>query len=77
MKTFIQWCEEKQLPVDVPQGQDTTDEHRVRTGLSQNYPDAYVRGQYPHKYFNPTKGTADLDIEQPPSKKYGGQKAAE
>ena len=28
-----------------------------------NYPAGYVAGQYPHKYFNPIKATADLDIK--------------
>jgi hypothetical protein len=73
MKTFMQWAEENKLdlPVvadapdaqatDAPTGQKATAEDTKRTGYSANYPDAYVRGQYPHKYFNPIKATADLD----------------
>lgn len=41
----------------------TVEEKTKRTGLSANYPPAYVSSQYPHKHFNPTKATADLDIE--------------
>ena len=39
------------------------EEKTKRTGLSANYPPAYVSAQYPHKYFNPSKATADLDIK--------------
>ena len=70
MKTFIKWCEESKR--DLPE----IDENRMRTGLTQNYPDAYVRSQYPHKAFNPVKATADLDLQQKPAKNYAGQKAA-
>ena len=72
MKKFLQWAEELKLdlPVftDAPKAQKTTDENGKRTGLTANYPDAYVRHQYPHKYFNPIKATADLDLEQQPKK---------
>jgi len=74
MKTFLKWCEEEQIELRDVDAEKV--EHRVRTGLTQNYPDAYVRGQYPHKYFNPTKATADLDIAQKPATGYKGQKAA-
>lgn len=67
IKTFLQWAEEQkiQLPVvqDAPEAQPATTENGKRTGLSANYPAAYAAGQYPHKYFNPVKATADLDIQ--------------
>lgn len=72
MRTFTQWAEEKKLElpvlVDTKTGEVATGENTKRTGLSYNYPDLYVRGQYPHKYFNPMKATADLDLEQQPKK---------
>jgi hypothetical protein len=66
MKTFYQWAEENkiELPVLTTDSKDATSENRVRTGYSANYPPAYVSAQYPHKYFNPVKSTADLDAEQ-------------
>ncbi len=80
MKSFTQWCEEnkKDLSVltdvepteaDVDKGDDTTDENRTRTGAGPHYPDAYVRAQYPWKYFNPTLSTADLDLANAKKKK--------
>ena len=79
MKTFLQWVEENDL--ELPKMTDTdeptaaTGENRVRTGVTHNYPDAYVRSQYPHKYFNPTKATADLDLAQKPNGKKAGKAA--
>ena len=63
MQTFFQWCEEKKLDLPVEtEGQPATSENTKRTGLSFNYPDAYIRGQYPKDhYFNPMKATAELD----------------
>ena len=73
MKNFVQWCEEnkRELPelvtdTENQEGEESTGEQRVRTGLSANYPDAYVRAQYPHKWFNPRKATTDLDLESKP-----------
>jgi hypothetical protein len=68
MKTFKQWAEENklELPIvtDTTEKTDkTTDENRVRTGWSANYPPAYFSAQYPHKYVNPHKATADLDAQ--------------
>ena len=66
MKSFLDWIAEEKLdlPVvtDADEGEKTVEEKTKRTGLSANYPDAYVAGQYPHKYFNPIKATADLDL---------------
>jgi hypothetical protein len=72
MHTFLSWIQEQKL--ELPSFNDTKaaekveteskptiDEKRVRTGYSANYPPAYVSGQYPNKYFNPAKATADLD----------------
>jgi len=72
MKTFLQWAEDSDFDVTVPEiveinpAEKTKAENGVRTGVSQNYPDAYVRAQYPHKYFNPVKATADFDLEAKP-----------
>lgn len=67
MKTFFDWAKEQNLDIavvtDVEEGKATTKENRKRTGYSGNYPPAYVSGQYPNKYFNPSKATADLDKE--------------
>jgi len=61
MKTFMQWSEENkiELPVEAQGENADASENTHRAGASKNYPDAYVRGQYPHKYFNPTTSTAD------------------
>lgn len=63
MKTFLDWVkdEELELPVftDAQEGEEATRENTKRAGISANYPDAYVRAQYPHKYFNPITSTAD------------------
>jgi hypothetical protein len=62
MKTFTQWAEEKKLELPVV-------ENQTRTGQTHNYPDGYLRSQYPAGYFTPTKATAFLDAEQKPRKK--------
>lgn len=75
MKSFLDWLKEEKLetqPVET-QGteenlegsteEDTVEEKTKRTGLSANYPPAYVSAQYPHKHFNPSKATTDLDIQ--------------
>ena len=67
MKSFFDWIKEEKLELpsitDAADGKKTVEEKTRRTGLSANYPPAYVSGQYPHKYFNPSKATADLDIQ--------------
>ena len=66
MKSFLDWTKEEKLELptftDAPEAEKTVEEKTKRTGLNANYPDAYVAAQYPHKYFNPTKATADLDL---------------
>ncbi len=73
MKTFAQWAEENKLELPVlttaGEGEEATSEQKSRTGVGPQYPDAYHMGQYPHKYFNPTKATADLDVENAKKKK--------
>lgn len=82
MQSFLNWMKENKLenPADTDaapaeenleaqEAEDTTDENRVRTGYSGNYPDAYVAGQYPEKYFNPTKANADVEAENMKDKK--------
>lgn len=71
MKNFFTWVEDNGLNLptftdsakpeatDTPEGKNATAENTKRSGISQNYPDAYVRAQYPHKYFNPISSTAD------------------
>lgn len=67
MKSFLDWVRDESLDLPVvtaaDQGKKTIEEKTKRTGLSANYPAAYVAGQYPHKYFNPIKATTDLDIQ--------------
>jgi hypothetical protein len=75
MQTFLDWIKEQKLEAEAistdtntaekveVDAEPTTDENRVRTGYSANYPPAYVAAQYPSKYFNPRKATADLDAE--------------
>lgn len=75
MQTFLNWIKEQKLDTtlistDAPapektevEGEPATAENRVRTGYSANYPPAYVSAQYPEKYFNPRKATADLDAK--------------
>lgn len=73
MKSFLNWLKEEKLvlpevgenekTVEAPAAEKTVEEKTKRTGLSANYPAAYVSGQYPHKYFNPIKATTDLDIQ--------------
>jgi hypothetical protein len=76
MKSFLDWLKEEKLDLpavtdagegevnaDAPAEEKTVEEKTKRTGLSANYPPAYVSAQYPHKYFNPSKATADLDIK--------------
>ena len=79
MKTFLDWAKEEapevfelvtaQDTVDAEDAKDATSEQRFRTGWSANYPPAYVSAQYPNKYANPRKATADLDAEQMKKKK--------
>jgi hypothetical protein len=61
MNTFFQWIQENghKLPVEIEAEDADASENTHRAGVSHNYPDAYVRAQYPHKYFNPTTATAD------------------
>lgn len=76
MKSFFDWMKEEKLELptlsdtqtpeenlDAVATEKTVEEKAKRTGLSANYPPAYVSDQYPHKYFNPGKATADLDIQ--------------
>lgn len=66
MQTFLNWIKEQNLEVPVVDeagSKPATSENRKRTGYSANYPSAYVASQYPDKYFNPSKATADLDKE--------------
>ena len=80
MKTFLQWAEENKLDVttamDVEPAEKTIEEKRMRTGMTQNYPPIYSRGQYPELAQTPMKATAVLDFQQKPNSTYGGQKAA-
>jgi hypothetical protein len=76
MKSFLDWLKEEKLALpelsDATPSEEnlegsstdkTVEEKTKRTGLSGNYPPAYVSDQYPHKYFNPIKATTDLDIQ--------------
>lgn len=72
MKNFFQWAEEKNFDLsflkDTEEGKKATSENTKRSGISANYPDAYVRSQYPHKYFNPIAADADYKLEAKPKK---------
>ena len=67
MKTFLKWAEANKLELpavnDAAPAEKATTEQGLRTGVGAQYPDAYARSQYPHKYFNPIKATADLDLK--------------
>ncbi len=83
MQSFLNWMKENKLEgpavtdaapaednLEAQEAEDnTTDENRVRTGYSANYPDAYVSGQYPEKYFNPSKANADVEAKNMKDKK--------
>jgi hypothetical protein len=73
MKTFFQWVEDSNLDLPIvtsaPEGEEATNEDGFRTGYSHNYPDAYVRAQYPDGYAPPKKATAFLDKDNKPTKK--------
>lgn len=56
MKNFYDWCSDKKLTLP-------TSENTHRAGLSQEYPDGYVRNQYPDAYFAPTVATSYLDLQ--------------
>lgn len=74
MKTFLQWVEEekKDLPVISNDSDDdkkpSLQEKTKRGGIGNQYPDAYVRQQYPRKYFNPIAADADYKLSAAPHK---------
>lgn len=73
MKTFLQWleAEKKELPViDDSQDKDkpSLQEKTKRGGIGHQYPDAYVRWQYPHKYYNSIAADADYKLSAQPRK---------
>jgi len=79
MKTFLQWVESKKLELPVftdadNEGKPAVGENTKRSGISANYPDAYVRSQYPHKYFNPIASDADYKLSAKP--RSGGSNTA-
>jgi len=65
---FIEFCAVKGLPLPA-----THNENTKRAGVSQEYPDGYVRSQYPDAYFAPIVATAYLDLK---NAKSGNRKAA-
>lgn len=73
MIDFLQWVEEQNLELptltDAEEGnKEPVGENTKRSGISANYPDAYARGQYPHKYFNPVAADADYKLSAKPRK---------
>jgi hypothetical protein len=51
MKTFIEYCKSKELPI--------TEKAAVRSGIAHwAYPDGYMRSHYPSLYFTPTAADA-------------------
>lgn len=73
MKNFSQWAKETH-DEDVESLAGVETENTKRSGISANYPDGYVRSQYPHKYFNPIAADADYKLEAKPRK--GGSDTA-
>ena len=69
MKSFLQWAEENKVELPVFKDAEENDnqpalqEKTKRTGLSANYPKAYVSAQYPDLYWTPIKATAALDLK--------------
>lgn len=75
MLKFLQWVEANGLSLedsvtDAPaaekvdgNAEKATAENTKRSGISQNYPDAYARAQYPRKYFNSITSTADGKLD--------------
>ena len=54
MKKFLQWVQDKNLDVSLPQEENTK-----RAGMAHwAYPDAYARKQYPDSYFMPKAADA-------------------
>ncbi len=80
MIDFLKWVEEQNL--ELPTLADVEDEgkekpkseDRLRAGVRQNYPDAYARSQYPHKYFNPQAPETDYYMAAKP--RSGGKNTA-
>ncbi len=56
MKTFYQWAKDNNYELPLM-------ERGLRTGIHYPMPTGYVKHQYPHKYFNPSIATADLDLK--------------
>lgn len=66
MKTFLLWAKENKLALPTIEGEGekaNSSENTKRSAISNNYPDACVRGQYPRKYFNPITSTADGKLD--------------
>ncbi len=54
---FREWCKANKLELPV-------DENTKRSGIRPQYPDGYVRSQYPaDSYFMPYSATAALDLK--------------
>ena len=68
MLDFIQWCESKSLPLP------NISENTHRSGIRPQYPEGYVRSQYPNAYFAPTSATAFLDLKNARSGKFSSVK---
>lgn len=54
---FVKWCASKNLPLP------TMAENTHRSGQRPQYPDGYVRSQYPDAYFAPISATSFLDLK--------------
>ncbi len=61
MKTFLQWAQERNLNVEVPEPK--ADENTKRSGIRGAYPDGYVRSQYPDGYFPPIAADAPVQLK--------------
>jgi hypothetical protein len=54
-KTFIQWCEDKKYDLNF------LVERGLRTGMHYPMPTGYIKHAYPHKYYNASLATTDVD----------------
>lgn len=60
MKTFLQWADSRKI--EIPEV-NMKAENTKRSGIRGNYPDGYVRSQYPDLYFTPIAADAPVQLK--------------
>lgn len=60
MKTFLQWADNRGLKLPEV---DLKAENTKRSGIRGNYPDGYIRNQYPDLYFTPIAADAPVQLK--------------